>query len=170
MTETSKSQITSDHNKLSPQITEHHYTLPYNTTDPLEEYHHHAPSQTTTDHLTPPHTTTNPPHPSTEIYIVIQLQHHVPSNTAHAIQSPTRSEKDLEALDAPPPGDAIQASATAKPGDGVVNDRESWDSKWQYLLAVIGYAVGLGSVWRFPYLCQKNGGGEYTACLGCHFS
>lgn len=67
----------------------------------------------------------------------------------------------MEALDEPPPGDAIQPSVAAKPGDGAVDDRESWDSKWQYLLAVIGYAVGLGSVWRFPYLCQKNGGGEY---------
>lgn len=39
--------------------------------------------------------------------------------------------------------------------------RTGWDNKIQYILAQIGFAVGLGNVWRFPYLCQKNGGGAF---------
>ncbi|XP_029429354.1 sodium-dependent neutral amino acid transporter SLC6A17 isoform X2 [Rhinatrema bivittatum] len=44
---------------------------------------------------------------------------------------------------------------------GDSEDRPAWNSKLQYILAQIGYSVGLGNVWRFPYLCQKNGGGAY---------
>lgn len=40
--------------------------------------------------------------------------------------------------------------------------RETWSQKAEFLLAVIGFAVDLGNVWRFPYICYQNGGGEYT--------
>lgn len=43
----------------------------------------------------------------------------------------------------------------------VRNERNTWGSRVEFLLAIIGYTVGIGSIWRFPILCAKNGGGAF---------
>ena len=46
-----------------------------------------------------------------------------------------------------------------------------WSSRWIFVLAATGSAVGLGNIWKFPYITGENGGGAfvlvYLICIAC---
>lgn len=39
-------------------------------------------------------------------------------------------------------------------------ERGYWGNKAEFILTVMGAIIGPGNVWRFPYLCYRNGGGD----------
>jgi len=52
-------------------------------------------------------------------------------------------------------------------GSGSGEERQQYANKCELMLSLVGYAVGLGNIWRFPYLAYKYGGGAFLIPYAC---
>ncbi|XP_047024393.1 sodium-dependent nutrient amino acid transporter 1-like [Helicoverpa zea] len=57
--------------------------------------------------------------------------------------------------------DFLESQITDATKPATENERQQWDNQYQFLMSCIATSVGLGNVWRFPFIAYQNGGGAF---------
>lgn len=95
----------------------------------------------------------------------IELKAMTEYGTRSASPKPSdKADDDIDGFQLKDPEEGTDAETDEESGKNSGNvkkkAREVWDNKIQFILTLVGYAVGLGNIWRFSYLTAKNGGSE----------